>query len=157
MVDLPTIPQSVVDFSTGAANAVSFGLGNLAREGVYDLLDWNDNVNQCSDAYSYGEISSLALGVGRLAYSGLAKAGSLIAPTARSASNFRNGLKSVFRGGLFPNFRKKTYDQLKKAGKSDSAIRASSGRTNSHVNTAGAQAAAGGAIANTTGECGCNQ
>ena len=152
------IPQPAVDFSTGLGNAVSFGLGNLAREGVYNSLGWRDSdVNKCSDAYSYGEYASLLVGTGRIAYMGLAKAGSLLATTARSASNFRNGLKVVFRGGLFPNARRKTYEQLVRAGKSDAAIRESAGRTNRYVNTVGAQAAAGGATVTASGGCGCNQ
>ena len=156
VADLPSIPQPVVDFTAGLGNAVSFGLGNLAREGVYDLLGWSDNVNKCSGAYSAGGYAALAAGGARLAYAGLARAGAAVASSARSASNFRNGLKRIFRGGTFSKSRNKTYDQLKREGKSDAAIRESAGRTNRYANTAGAQATAGGA-ATATGGCGCDQ
>jgi hypothetical protein len=49
-----------------------------------------------ADAYGYGAIAALAAGGGRMAYAGLAQAGSLLASSGAQASAFRSGLKTVF-------------------------------------------------------------
>ncbi len=152
LFELPVLHQGVVDFSAGLGDALLLGFGSDLRNfaGI-------GGINQCSDAYQYGGYSSFAAGSARLAYAGLAKAGSILAPSAASASSFRQGLKVTFRGGLFPDFRKRTYEGLRSAGKNDIEIRASAGRTNVPLNVIGAQVGVGGAILSGRSNCGCSQ
>ena len=135
--------QRVVDFSAGLGDALLFGTGSYFRQklGI-------SSVDECSESYKYGGIASFGFGAGRLAYAGLAKAGSLLAASGAQASAFRASLKTVFRGGVGRNWRPPNL-----AGKTDDQLRASAGKTNSGVNAYGAGVTAGGA----TGalQCGC--
>jgi RHS repeat-associated protein len=150
LFELPSIPQPVLDFSTGVADAASLGLGPLAR----NALGIDGGVDQCSDAYSAGQWSSLALGGGRVLYAGVARAGSVAAANGAAAMSFRNGLKRVMRGPLAgSDFRIKNYAELLQKYGSDDAIRAAAGRTSPAFNSVGANLAIGGAAGRAT--CGC--
>ncbi len=141
VADLPTIPQPIVDFLTGVADAASLGLGPLARQ----ALGVDGGVNRCSKAYAAGEWASLGLGAGRMAYAGIAKIGAAAAANGAAAMAFRNGLKRVMRGPLAgSNYRIKSYEDLLSRYGSDEAIQAAAGRTNPVVNAAGADMAIGG-------------
>ena len=145
--------QSTVDFSAGLGDALLLGFGGDLRE----LAGVDGGINKCSNAYRYGGYASFAAGGARLAYAGIAKGGALLIRSAPNAVNFRQGLKVTFRGGLFPNFRRKTYEALKAAGKTDAQIIASSGRTNLVANQGGAIVVLGGAIQTSESICGCEQ
>lgn len=150
VADLPSIPQPVLDFTTGVADAASLGLGPLARQ----LLDVDGGVDRCSKAYSAGEWASLALGAGRMAYAGIAKVGAAAAADGAAAMAFRNGLKRVMRGPLAgSSYRIKTYEDLMGIYGSDAAIQAAAGRTNRAINAVGADLGIGGAVGAAT--CGC--
>jgi RHS repeat-associated protein len=150
MSDMPTIPQPVLDFTTGVADAASLGLGPLARKAA----GVDGGVNRCSKAYSSGEWASLALGAGRMLYAGLAKVGAAAAADGAAAMAYRNGLKRVMRGPLAgSDFRIKTYEDLLAKYGSDEAIQAAAGRTNAAVNAVGADLAIGGTV--DAANCGC--
>ncbi len=150
LFEWPSIPQPVLDFSTGVADAASLGLGPLAR----NALGIDGGVDQCSDAYSAGQWSSLALGGGRVLYAGVAKAGSAAAASGAAAMEFRNGLKRVMRGPLAgSDFRIKNYAELLRKYGSDDAVRAAAGRTSPAFNSVGANLTIGSAVGRAT--CGC--
>lgn len=52
------LPQELVDASAGFGDALSFGLTNMIR----DQLGTNGQVNQCSGAYTGGEVAGYGLG-----------------------------------------------------------------------------------------------
>ncbi len=106
-------------------------------------------VDKCSTTYRYGGYSSFVLGSGRLAYAGLAKAGSVLASSGASASLFRSSLRRAFGGGN--SFRA---PDLARYG-TDDLLRAASGRTNLFANALGAGAAVTGAI--NSRDCGCKK
>lgn len=134
--DKPTIPQPLLDFSTGVADAASLGLGPLARK----MIGVDGGVDRCSKAYSTGEWASLGLAAGRIAYAGIAKLGTAVAADGIAAMVFRNKLKRVMRGPLAgSNFRIKNYGDLLKKYGSDAAIQNAAGRTNAAVNAVGAK------------------
>lgn len=146
------LPQSVADFGTGVADAASLGLGPLVR----DALGVDGGINRCSSEYSAGEWASLALGVGRMAYAGIAKFGAAAAVDGAAAMAFRNGLKRVMRGPLAGSgYRIKTYGDLMQKYGSDEAIKAAAGRTNRAVNAVGANFSVGGAAGAASSDCGC--
>jgi RHS repeat-associated protein len=89
------LPQGVVDFSAGLGDALLLDTGSYLR----DLVGVDGGMDPCSAEYDYGAIAALAAGGGRVAYAGLAKAGSLLAASEAQASAFRAGLKTFFRGG----------------------------------------------------------
>jgi hypothetical protein len=130
-----TSPE-VVNYSAGLGDAILLGTGGALR----DLAGVDGGVNQCSDAYRYGSYAAMAAGGGRLAYAGLAKAGSVFAASGAEASAFRAGLKTFFRGGIGHNWRPPNL-----AGKTDAQLRAAAGKTNLPMNAygAGVGAAAG--------------
>lgn len=144
--DMPTAPQGAVNFGAGLGDALLLGTGPYVR----DAAGIDGGVDGCSDEYLYGGLSSVAFGGARLAYAGLAKAGSVMTSSGLAASEFRQTLKVVFRGGVGRNWRPPNL-----TGKSDSALRASSGRTNSAINSYGAGVAAAGIIDAT--KCGCRR
>ena len=99
----PSIPDPVYNFATGIADSLSYGIGPLLRN-EYGI----SGPDQCSTAYKVGEYTSLALGVSRLAYAGVARG---LAAAAAAAA--RNAVKQFFRGpfaGL--NYKIYTYEQL---------------------------------------------
>ena len=148
--DMPTIPQPVLDFTTGVSDAASLGLGPLARKAA----GVDGGVNRCSKAYSAGEWASLGLGAGRMAYAGIAKIGAAAVADGASAMIFRNGLKRVMRGPFAgSDFRIKNYADLMDKYGSDAAIQAAAGRTNAAVNAVGADLAIGGSVGAASCEC----
>ena len=73
--DWPALPQWLVDFSTGMADSASLGLGPLARQAV----GVDGGIDRCSTSYKVSEWASLGIGVGRMAYAGIAKVGAMAA------------------------------------------------------------------------------
>jgi uncharacterized protein RhaS with RHS repeats len=138
------LPQDVVDFSAGLGDALLLGTGPYLR----DWAGIDGGVDRCSDAYDYGAVAALAAGGARVAYAGLAKAGSVVASSGAQASAFRSGLKTFFRGGVGRNWRPPNL-----AGKADAQLRASAGKTNFGVNAYGAGVGAAGGIG--AAQCGC--
>lgn len=137
------MPPVVVDYTAGFGDAASLGIRSLIRSG----MDTSDAVNKCSLAYRAGGWTTFALGAGRLAYAGLAKAGALFASSGAEASAFRASLRVGFGGGNTfrpPNLLKYTTDQ---------ALRNAAGRTNLPANLWGAGAAVAGAAGGSG--CGC--
>jgi RHS repeat-associated protein len=141
---LPELPQGFVDFSAGLGDALLLGTGKYLR----DAAGVDGGVDACSDSYTYGEISSIAFGGARLAYAALAKGGAVLASTGLAASQFREGLKTVFRGGIGRNWRPPNL-----AGKTDAQLRTAAGKTNAAINAYGAGVATAGGI----GMCGCQR
>lgn len=150
LLDLPAIPPQVLGFTVGVADAASLGLGPLARQ----ALDIDGGVNRCSNAYSTGEWASLGLGIGRMAYAGLAKVGAAIAADGAGAVAFRNVLKRIMRGPFAgSNYRIKSYDDLLAKYGSDESIQAAAGRTNSAINAVGADLSIGSAVNSAACRC----
>ena len=56
VADLPTLPQSVVNFSAGFGDVLLFGQGQRLR----DWTGVDGGVDRCSDAYDYGEWAGIA-------------------------------------------------------------------------------------------------
>ena len=108
-------------------------------------------VDPCSSAYKYGGWASFAFGASRLAYAGIAKAGSMLAASGLRASLFRQQLKNVFRLGIAKNWRLPDISKYP----TDEALRAAAGRTNPYINVYGAGVAAAGAYEGSG--CGCSQ
>jgi len=107
-------------------------------------------VSACSCAYTAGSWVSLGAGGARLAYAGVAKAGSLLASSGSVASAFRDILKICMRGGMGKSFRKPDLSKYE----SDDAIRHAAGRTHSGLNAYGA-GVSGAAAIGTIGGCSC--
>jgi len=119
--------EDVANFGGGFGDGLSLNLTKLGRN-----LTGIDSVDTGSGAYKAGGWASFAVGVGRLAYAGLAKAGSVLAKTPEAASAFREALKGAFRGGAGKNWRPPNL-----AGKTAEALRGSAGRTNPGMNAYG--------------------
>jgi hypothetical protein len=143
--DSPFSPAAV-DAAAGLGDSLLMGTGGFLR----DVAGIDGGVNPCSDAYRYGSYAALAVGVGRLAYAGLAKAGSILAASGADASAFREGIKSFFRGGAGRNWRPPNL-----AGKTDAELRISAGKTNPWINAYGAGVA--GAGGKGAAQCGCSK
>ena len=127
--------EDVANFGGGLGDALSLNLTKLGRDAM-----GIDSVDTSSVGYKAGGWSTCAIGVGRLAYAGLAKAGSIFAKTPQAASAFRDALKKTFRGGFGKNWRPANV-----SGKTGDALRASAGRTNPGMNVYGAGVAGTGA------------
>jgi len=126
--EFPVGMDDVSNFGGGLGDGLSLNGTKLARDAM-----GIDNVDPDSTAYKAGSWSSCAVGTGRLAYAGLAKAGSVLAKTPQAASAFREGLKNLFRGGMGKGWRPPNL-----SGKTGEALRRSAGRTNPGMNTYGA-------------------
>ncbi|MBI3714307.1 MAG: hypothetical protein HY253_15285 [Burkholderiales bacterium] len=146
LIDLPTLPQGFVNFSAGFGDALLLGQGGALRE----LAGIEGAVDECSDNYTAGAVTSMAVGGARLAYAGLAKAGSILAASGAEASAFRASLKTFFRGGFGSGWRLPNL-----AGKTDEMLRISAGKTNSSINAYGAGVAIAGAVG--AKKCGCSK
>lgn len=157
--------EDVLEFTAGLGNAVSFGAGTWIAE---QLMDKNDaslvrQVKRCSGVFKAGEWASLAIGLGRMAYAGLAKGASVgyaamgnTMSNARAAVAFRNGLKQAFRLNPWSKFRVYPFETMVAKYGTAEAIIAASGRTNAGINALGGALAAGGATTlATTPDCGC--
>lgn len=152
LLELPAIPQGVVDFSVGIADAASLGLGPIVRDGI----DVDGGVDKCSSAYGAGQLASLAFGGGRVIYGGLAAGGAKIAANGAAALRFRNVLKRVMRGPLAGvEYRIKTYRELLERYGSDAAVKAAAGRTNPSINAIGINLTVGSGTG--IGICGCRK
>lgn len=138
------IEQKYVDFGAGLGDALLLGFGDDLR----DFAGVDGGVDRCSSAYGAGGWSAFAFGGARLAYAGLAKGGSIVASSGAAASEFRQTLKVIFRGGMGRNWRPPNL-----AGKTDAQLRASAGKTNPTLNAYGAGVAAAGAL----DSCGCQK
>ena len=125
----PSLPPGVVNFSAGLGDALLLGFGDDLRG--YTGVDGGINFN--SSAYNNGGYAAFVFGGARLVYAGLAKAGSVIAPSGIAVSQFRSSLK-VFRGGVGKNWRAPNFKRYS----NDHEIRAASGRTNRSINLYGA-------------------
>jgi RHS repeat-associated protein len=141
--DMPALPQGVVDYAAGLGDGLLLGAGGSLRD-----LAGVGGVDSCSTAYKAGVVTSFGLGAGRLAYAGIAKAGSVLAASGAEASAFRQGLKGLFRFGAAKNWRPPDLSKYP----TDDALRAAAGRTNPGMNAYGAGVAAAGATGAT---CGC--
>ena len=119
---------------------------------------------QCSGAFKTGEWASLGLGVGRLAYAGLAKGSSMLyaargatMENAMEAAAFRNILKRVFRLNPWSMFRIYPFEKVVGKYETAEAIIEAAGRTNVPYNIIGTVVAAGGTTTLATAdECECN-
>jgi hypothetical protein len=166
LYDLADFGGDTLSFAAGLGNAVTFGGSTLIAK---QFLSSGDaailgRTKRCSGAFKAGEWASLGLGAGRLAYAGLAKAGSLgyaalggTMENAAAASAFRNGLKQAFRLNPWSSFRVYPFERMvEKYGTAEAIIEAA-GRTDTGLNMVGAAAASGGAATlATTDDCGCN-
>jgi len=138
--------DNVNDFSAGLGDALLLGAGGYLRDqlGI-------QGVDSSSGWYEAGSWATAALGFGRMAYAGVAKAGSILAASGTNASMFRHGLKSAFRLGMAESWRAPNLAKYP----TDAALRAAAGRTNAAVNAYGAGVAAAG-TAGATGGCPCS-
>jgi len=136
------VNQSVVNFLAGLGDALLLGQGDRIR----DALAIDGGISKCSKSYKAGAITAFAAGGARIAYAGLAKAGSVLASTGTAASNFRAGLKTAFRLGFGRKWRPPNL-----AGKTQAQLRHSAGKTNPGVNIYGGGVGAAGAAGATGG------
>ncbi len=127
--------EDVANIGGGLGDALSLNLTKYGRDAL-----GIDSVDTSSLGYEAGGWLSCAIGGARLAYAGLAKAGSILAKTPQAASAFRDVLKNIFRGGAGKNWRPPNL-----SGKTGEALRASAGRTNPGLNVYGAGVAGTGA------------
>lgn len=158
----PPLPDSVANFGTGVADAVSFGIGRRARE----ALGFGWKANPCSDAYVWGERASFLGGAGRTAYAGIAKglpylvrSGGDDLAYALSVSGGRNLLKRTFRGPLFfLNYKIYSPAQiLGKYGPDPATIVQKATTTSRGWNALGANAAAGSVANRAMNGCECEK
>ena len=153
--------EDTLNFVAGVGNAVSFGgttylAEQFMNEGDRQIL----RKAKQSGSFEAGEWASLGLGGGRLAYAGTAKTASLLyrskgatEAVARSAVNFRNGLKQAFRLNPWSKFRVYPFEKIAaKYGHDWGKIIDAAGRTNGPLNLLGAILAAGGIKGLTDGE-----
>jgi RHS repeat-associated protein len=166
LYDMLDFGGDALSFTAGLGNAVALGGSTWIAN---QFLNSDDaavlgRTKRCSGAFKAGEWASLGLGAGRLAYAGIAKAGSMsyaalgaTMENAAAASTFRNGLKQAFRLNPWSQFRVYPFERMvEKYGTAEAIIEAA-GRTNTGINMVGAAAAAGGAATlATTDDCGCN-
>ena len=100
VADLPSIPQPVVDFGAGMGDTILFGQGPRIR----DALGVDGGVDQCSDAYDYGEWAgigaSLATGfAGGVRAAGVKGAGKEF---SHWIPNRMGGPRTIFNGNYVP-------------------------------------------------------
>lgn len=166
LYDLWDFGEDTLGFAAGLGNAVTFGGSSWIAE---QFMSNNDaailqRTKRCSKAFKAGEWASLALGVGRMAYAGIAKGASMAyaargatMANAAAASAFRNRLKKAFRLNPWSTYRVYPFaNMVEKYGSAEAIINAA-GRTNAGANAVGAAAAAGGATTlSLTNDCGCN-
>ncbi len=126
--------QEMVDRAAGFGDGLSGGLTAWARDGA-----GIDGVNECSAAYSSsrttGNLATLTMGGGRLAYAALAKGYSVAASSGAAASAGRHSLRRLF--GNSGSLRRPNLSKYN----TDAALRAAAGRTNPYFNVAGAATA----------------
>jgi RHS repeat-associated protein len=132
------VDPGTVNFVAGMGDNLSFSLTRRIRDANEDFYG---SVDKCSDAYRAGDkvgtALSLSTGVGRAAYAGLAKAGSIYykaqgvtRESALAANAFRNGLKYAFNAGIKQFANPKSVEAMtKKYGTDWAKWIAASGRT----------------------------
>ena len=84
VADLPTLPQSVVDFSAGFGDSLSFG----ATAGFRNLAGIDGGVDKCSSAYNAGEYTQIGIE--------LALTGGSVALARSAAKASRSRVRSEF-------------------------------------------------------------
>jgi len=134
------------DALTGLADGLSLGIGpwlrGMAGDAYPSLFGGIENgVDASSTSYEVGSWASVAIGMGRMAYAGGAKAASIFASSGMRASQIRAGMKTTFRLGFGAGWRAPNLAKYP----TDAALRAAAGRTNTLVNAYGAGVAAAGA------------
>jgi len=150
----PSFPQWFVDGAAGLGDALSFGLTRHAR----GALNIDAGIDTQGGAYVWGERAALVGGGARLAYAGGSMAfragGRMIggADGAYFAWRGRDALKITARGGLFPNWRRPSYQTVLQQKGSYGGVISAAGRTNPHVNVVGISAG-GGAASNRIQRC----
>lgn len=94
------LAQGLVDFSAGLGDVLLFGQGQRLRE----LFDVNGGVDQCSDAYGYGEWAGIAGGLATGLAGGLKAAGTKGAGKEFShwIPNRMGGPRSTWNGNYVP-------------------------------------------------------
>ncbi len=143
--DLPSVPQPVMDFTTGLGDSLSLNITYYIRQHE----GWDGGVNRCSGWYSAGSWTAFAFGTGRLGYAAAAKGYSMFAASGSAASAGRAALRAAFGGGESlrpPNLSKYLTDE---------ALRRGAGRTNPWFNGYAAGVVVTGAW-NGSG-CGCDK
>ncbi|KPK90727.1 MAG: hypothetical protein AMJ94_08615 [Deltaproteobacteria bacterium SM23_61] len=165
LYDLWDFGEDTLSFAAGLGNAVTFGGSTWIAEQFMSSGDATilRRTKRCSKAFKGGEWASLALGGGRLAYAGIAKGASMIyaargatMANAAAVSAFRNGLKQVFRLGLWRDARIYTLERMVEKYGTAEEILAAAGRTDLEINAIGAWAASGGTITlATSDDCWC--
>lgn len=113
---LPRIPIAVAHASAGFGDTISFGATGALRRYV-PLLGMERTVDIGAVSYHVGEGIGLATSFARLSYAGSAKAlphiarGAAELETCKSVVEGRNTLKLVFRAGMFPAYRIRTFEE----------------------------------------------
>ncbi len=113
---LPRIPIAVAHASAGFGDTISFGATGALRRYV-PLLGMERTVDTGAVSYHIGEGIGLATSFARLGYAGSAKAlphiarGATELETCKSVVEGRNTLKLVFRAGMFPAYRIRTFEE----------------------------------------------
>ena len=87
----PSLPQGVVDYSAGFGDTLSFGLTNAIRNG----MGTNGVVNKCSNSYSAGQWSGVALDAALGGAAGLEAAG---ANAGKAGFEFSHWIPNRFGG-----------------------------------------------------------
>ncbi len=100
LFELPSIPQPVVDFGAGMGDTILFGQGQRAR----DFFGVDGGVDQCSDAYDYGEWAGVAGSLATGLAGGLKAAGTKGAGKEFShwIPNRMGGPRSTWNGNFVP-------------------------------------------------------
>lgn len=142
--DMPTLPQEVVDYSAGLGDSLLWGFGDDLRD-AFDIV----SVDRCSRSYNAGSWTGIGVSGARGVYAGAVKAGSVVAATGVGASNWRNTVKIIFRGGIGKNWRKPNLSKYK----TDADLRRAAGHSNPFVNMFAAGVGFGGA----KDLCGCDK
>lgn len=124
------LPQGVVDASAGLGDALLLGFG----DDIGSYFGINGVVDQSLISYRVESYGALAAGGVRIAYGGVVKGYSYMAPPGAAASAFRQKAKGWFRFGIGRKWRPPSLSKYS----SDAALRAAAGRTNPYVNAYGA-------------------
>jgi len=136
------ISPNLINYGGGLGDGLSFNITQGVRYAI-----GVDNVDTTSGWYRGGSWTSFAVGTSRLAYAGLAKAGSLLAQSGAAASQFRQAIKAPFRLGMAKDWRPPNLAKYT----TDDALRAAAGRTNPGMNAYGGAVSAT-AVQNLFGE-----
>jgi RHS repeat-associated protein len=167
LYDLWDLGLDALNFTAGVGNGLTGGgTGWLAQQALLNSADVAAlrREMRCSKAFKAGELASLAFGVGRLAYAGIAKTASIFyaargatMANAAAAVATRNSLKVWFRAYLWRGGQVTMGQAVGRYGTAEEII-AAAGRTNRNVNAAGGIIAGGSATTLATAEsCDCSK